>query len=133
MIRTCIYETPPHLERFFLSLAVFSVFHSNSKIFEARYQPDRMSNRTSNTKGNSLIALNFPIFVRQNPHQRCTTISVAKHQHSDCSLKINLKAFKELEKGTPHRDIASLFGVPKNTDSTWKKNGKTSGTTSASL
>ena len=92
-----------------------------------------MSHRTSNTKGSSVIALNLPIFTRQNPRQRCTTISVAKHQHLDCSLKINLKAFKELEKDTPHRDIASLFGVPKNTHSTWKKNGKTSETTSASL
>ena len=80
-----------------------------------------MSNRTSNTKGNSLIALNFPIFVRQNPHQRCTTISVAKHQHSDNSLKIKCKAYKELEKDTPHKDAASLFGVSKNTHSTLEK------------
>ena len=32
------------------------------------------------------------------------------------------KSLKELEKGTPHKDVASLFGVPKNTLSTWKKN-----------
>ena len=31
-------------------------------------------------------------------------------------------ARKELEKGTPHKDVASLFGVPKNTLSTRKKN-----------
>ena len=29
--------------------------------------------------------------------------------------KIKYKALKELEKGTPHKDIAFLFGVPKNT------------------
>ena len=28
--------------------------------------------------------------------------------------KIKYKALKELEKGTPHKDVASLFGVPKN-------------------
>ena len=27
-----------------------------------------------------------------------------------------------MEKGTPPKDVASLFGVPKNTLSTWKKN-----------
>ena len=27
-----------------------------------------------------------------------------------------------MEKGTPHKDVASLFGVPKNTLSTCKKN-----------
>ena len=27
-----------------------------------------------------------------------------------------------MEKGTRHKDVASLFGVPKNTLSTWKKN-----------
>ena len=27
-----------------------------------------------------------------------------------------------MEKGTPHNDVASLFGVPKNTLYTWKKN-----------
>ena len=36
--------------------------------------------------------------------------------------KIQYMAPKELEKGTLHRDIASHFGVPKNTLSTWKKN-----------
>ena len=38
------------------------------------------------------------------------------------SYKIKYKTLKELEKGTPHKDVASLFGVPKNTLSTWKKN-----------
>ena len=36
--------------------------------------------------------------------------------------KIKCKALKELEKGTPHKDVDSLFGVPKNTLSAWKKN-----------
>ena len=43
-------------------------------------------------------------------------------QTSNKSYKIKYKALKELEKGTPHKDVASLFGVPKNTLSTWKKN-----------
>ena len=37
-------------------------------------------------------------------------------------IQNNVKAIKELEKGTPHKGVASLFGVPKNTLSTWKKN-----------
>ena len=39
----------------------------------------------------------------------------AKHQHLDKSLKMKYKALKELENGTTHRDVASLFGAPKNT------------------
>ena len=50
-------------------------------------------------------------------------VSVAtKRQAENKSYKIKYKALKELEKGTPHKDVASLFGVPKNTLSTWKKN-----------
>ena len=45
-----------------------------------------------------------------------------KHRAENKSYKIKYKALKELEKGTPHKDVASLFGVPKNTLSTWKKN-----------
>ena len=37
------------------------------------------------------------------------------------SYKIKYKALKELERGTPHKDVTSLFRVPKNTLSTWKK------------
>ena len=29
------------------------------------------------------------------------------------SYKIKYKALKELEKGTPHKDVDSIFGVPK--------------------
>ena len=31
------------------------------------------------------------------------------------------KALKELEKDTPHKEVAALFGVPKNTLSSWEK------------
>ena len=50
-------------------------------------------------------------------------VSVAtKRRAENKSYKIKYKALKELEKGTPHKDVASLFGVPKNTLSTWKMN-----------
>ena len=45
-----------------------------------------------------------------------------KRQAGNKSYKIKYKALKELEKGTPRKDVASLFRVPKNTSSTWKKN-----------
>ena len=45
-----------------------------------------------------------------------------KRQSENKSYKIKYKALKELEKGIPHKDVASLFGVAKNTLSTWKKN-----------
>ena len=51
----------------------------------------------------------------------CTTISAAKHQDSNNSLKIKFKALKELEKGTPHNDVVSPSGVPMKTHYTWKK------------
>ena len=50
-------------------------------------------------------------------------VPVAKKQRAENkSYKIKYKALKELEEGTPHKDVASLFGVSKNTLSTWKKN-----------
>ena len=45
-----------------------------------------------------------------------------KRRGESKSCKIKYKRLKELEKGTPHKDFAPLFGVPKNTLSTWKKN-----------
>ena len=45
-----------------------------------------------------------------------------KRQAENKSYKINYKALKELEKGTPHKDVAPLFGSPKDTLSTWKRN-----------
>ena len=50
------------------------------------------------------------------------SVAAAKRRAENKSYKIKYKALKELEKGTPHKDVASLFGVPKNTLSTWKKN-----------
>ena len=38
-----------------------------------------------------------------------------KRQAGNKSYKIKYKALKELEKGTPRKDVSSLFGVPKNT------------------
>ena len=48
--------------------------------------------------------------------------AAAKRRAESKSYKIKYKALKELEKGTPHKDVASLSGVPTNTLSTWKKN-----------
>ena len=45
----------------------------------------------------------------------------SKQQRIDKSYKIKCKALKELEKSTPHRDVARMFEVPKNTLSTWKE------------
>ena len=45
----------------------------------------------------------------------------SKQRRIDKSYKIKQKAVKELEKGTPHKDVARMFEVPKNTLSTWKK------------
>ena len=45
-----------------------------------------------------------------------------KRRAENESYQIKYKALKELEKATPHKDVVSLFGVPKNTLSTWKKN-----------
>ena len=39
----------------------------------------------------------------------CTTISAAKHQDSNNSLKIKFKALKELEKGTPPQRCCFTF------------------------
>ena len=50
------------------------------------------------------------------------SVTAAKHQAENKSHKIKYKALKELEKGIPNKDVASLFEVPKNTLSTWKKN-----------
>ena len=50
--------------------------------------------------------------------------NVTKQRRIDKSYKIKYKALKELEKGVPHKDVAQMFQVPKNTLSTWKKNKK---------
>ena len=48
--------------------------------------------------------------------------NVTKQRRIDKSYKIKYKTLKELEKGIPHKDVAQMFQVPKNTLSTWKKN-----------
>ena len=47
--------------------------------------------------------------------------NVTKQRRIDKLYKIKYKALKELEKGIPHKDVAQMFQVPKNTLSTWKK------------
>ena len=64
------------------------------------------------------------IFIRQKYTSDMVTISTANFQHSDKSLNIMYKAFKELERGTLNKSVASLLGVPKNTIFTWKKKKK---------
>ena len=50
------------------------------------------------------------------------SLAAAKRRAENKSYKIKYKAHKEWEKGTPHKAVATLFVVPKNTLSTWKKN-----------
>ena len=50
------------------------------------------------------------------------SVAAAKRRAENKSYKMKYKALKELEKGITHKNVASLFGVPKNTLSTWKKN-----------
>ena len=45
----------------------------------------------------------------------------SKQQRIDKSFKITYKDLKELEKDTPHKDVARVFEVPKNTLPIWKK------------
>ena len=49
-------------------------------------------------------------------------MNVTKQRRIDKLYKIKYKALKELEKGIPHKDVAQMFKVPKNTLSSWKKN-----------
>ena len=46
---------------------------------------------------------------------------LSKQRRIDISYKIKYKALKEVEKDTPHKDVARMFEVSKNTLSTWKK------------
>ena len=45
----------------------------------------------------------------------------SKQRCIDNYYKIKYKALNELEKGTPHKDVARMFEVPKNTLLRWKK------------
>ena len=51
-------------------------------------------------------------------------ISAAKHLGK--FKKNKFKRLEGLEKGTPHRDVAPIFGETKNTLFTWKKKEKSS-------
>ena len=57
------------------------------------------------------------VFKFHNHGARC----YKKRQAENKSYKIKLKALKELEKGTPQKDVSSFFRLLKNTLSTWKK------------
>ena len=45
----------------------------------------------------------------------------SKQRRIDKSCKIKYIPLKELDEGTPHKDVARMFEVPKNTLSMWKK------------
>ena len=45
----------------------------------------------------------------------------AKHSHSDISVKSKYKVLQELDKGTPQKDLAEKYSIPKNIMSTRKK------------
>ena len=45
----------------------------------------------------------------------------SKQRRIGKSYKIRYKGLKELDKGTPHKDIGRMFEIPKNTLSTCKK------------
>ena len=51
-----------------------------------------------------------------------TGTNSSKQQRCDKSYKIKYISLKEIEKGTPRKDVPRMFEVPKNTLSTWKKN-----------
>ena len=53
-----------------------------------------------------------------------TGTNSSKQQRCDKSYKIKYISLKEIEKGTPRKDIPRMFEVPKNTLSTWKKKTK---------
>ena len=50
------------------------------------------------------------------------SVAGTKRRAENKTCKIKYKALKELEKGTAHKKVAALFGVPGSTLSTWKKN-----------
>ena len=51
-----------------------------------------------------------------------TETDSSKQQRCDKSYKIKYISLKEIEKGTPRKDVPHMFEVPKNTLSTWQKN-----------
>ena len=64
----------------------------------------------------------FIIYIRRSiKYFLIMATNSSKERRIDKSYKIKYKALKELEKGTPHKDVARMFEVPKNTLSTQKK------------
>ena len=45
-----------------------------------------------------------------------------KRAHTEKKIKTKYEALLALENGTPHKEVAERFGIPKNTLSTWKQN-----------
>ena len=45
-----------------------------------------------------------------------------KRKHVHKTLQGKCQALKEIEKGLPNKDVATKYGVPKNTISKWIKN-----------
>ena len=69
-------------------------------------------------QSNGSIASHLSYVLKLHNHD----VRYYKTSSRNKSCKIKCKALKNLEERTPHKDVASLFGVPKNTLSTWKKN-----------
>ena len=44
-----------------------------------------------------------------------------KRKHVHKTLQEKCQALKDIEKGLPNKDVATKYGVPKNTISTWMK------------
>ena len=45
-----------------------------------------------------------------------------KRQHVNKTLQEKCQALKHIEKGLPNKDVATKYGLPKNTISTWIEN-----------
>ena len=50
------------------------------------------------------------------------TKMATKRKHHEVTLKIKYEALKELEKGTPNKDVVNQFSIPGSTFAAWKKN-----------
>ena len=72
-----------------------------------------MSNQISNAKGNSLIALNLPIFIRQNPYQRCVRPFLQQSTKIQIIIwKSSLKLWKNSRKALPTTMLFHLLVCP---------------------
>ena len=64
-----------------------------------------------NVKSNIERQLEFPCSIKLVYFHLTKIQSDIQHQRSDKSLKIKFKALKELEKGTPHKDVAWIAKI----------------------